>query len=160
MAINWTDNKVFSPNAPQRIPTNDRTNVNNAPVRQAPVFPEDNMQMDKFVSPPSKMNDNMMDSRMNDNMMENRMMTEDQFMNDMMNRQGPPPVMNVEYIAGFLKQNIGRNVRAEFPLSSGFYIDKAGILREVGVNYFVLEDYISHARILCDLYSVKFVTIL
>ncbi len=150
MAINWTDNKVFNPNAQQRMPMNDRTNINTAPARQMPGVTEDNTQMDKYANNQNRMNDNIM----------NKMIIEDQLMNDMLtDRQGPPPVMNKEYIAGFLKENIGRGVRAEFPLAGGFYVDKAGILREVGVNYFVLEDYITHARIMCDLYSVKFVTI-
>lgn len=74
--------------------------------------------------------------------------------------QGPPPVMDKEYIAGYLSTLIGKNVRAEFAISTGLFLDKAGILREVGVNYFVLEDIITRARIMCDLYSVKFVTTL
>jgi len=74
--------------------------------------------------------------------------------------QGPPPVMDKYYIAGYLTTLIGKNVRAEFAISTGLYLDKAGVLREVGVNYFVLEDYITRARIMCDLYSVKFVTTL
>lgn len=74
--------------------------------------------------------------------------------------QGPPPVMNREYIAGYLTTLIGKGVRAEFAISTGLFLDKAGILREVGVNYFVLEDMITRARIMCDLYSVKFVTTL
>ncbi len=74
--------------------------------------------------------------------------------------QGPPPVSDKNYIAGYLTRNIGKNVRAEFVVGTNQFVDKTGILREVGVNYFVLEDYISHARVMCDLYSVKFVTIL
>jgi len=74
--------------------------------------------------------------------------------------QGPPPVMDKNYIAGYLASNIGKNIRAEFAISTGLFLDKAGVLREVGVNYFVLQDYISKALVMCDLYSVKFVTIL
>ena len=72
--------------------------------------------------------------------------------------QGPPPVMDRYYIPGYLTSIIGANVRAEFMIGTTQYMDKTGTLREVGVNYFVLEDFISHARIMCDLYSVKFVT--
>ena len=75
-------------------------------------------------------------------------------------QQGPPPAMDYGYIAGYLSRNIGKNVKAEFLLGSNQFVDKTGILREVGINYFVLEDYISHALIMCDLYSVRFVTIL
>lgn len=72
----------------------------------------------------------------------------------------PLPVMDIAYIQGYLAQNIGKNVRAEFVLSGNLYMDKAGKLLEVGVNYFVLEDLVSRARIMCDMYSVKFVTTL
>jgi len=80
--------------------------------------------------------------------------------NAMLDEQGPPPVTDKNYIVGYLSRNIGKNVRAEFVVGTNQFVDKTGILREVGVNYFVLEDYISHARIMCDLYSVKFVTTL
>lgn len=77
-----------------------------------------------------------------------------------MTRQGPPTMTEPYYIPNYLARNIGKNVRAEFVVGTSQFMDKSGILREVGVNYFVLEDYISHALIMCDLYSVKFVTIL
>ena len=78
----------------------------------------------------------------------------------LMSEQGPPPVADRSYIPGYLASIIGKNVRAEFLLGNSLYIDRTGILREVGVNYFVLEDYITHARVMCDLYSVKFITTL
>lgn len=71
-----------------------------------------------------------------------------------------PPVMDISYIQGYLTSIVGKNVRAEFMLGGSQYMDKAGRLLEVGVNYFVLEDFISQALIMCDLYSVKFVTTL
>jgi hypothetical protein len=77
-----------------------------------------------------------------------------------LSRQGPPPVMNPEYIPGFLVSNIGKLVRAEFVIGTTQYIDKTGILMEVGVNFFVLQDIASQARIMCDLYSVRFVNVL
>jgi hypothetical protein len=75
-------------------------------------------------------------------------------------QQGPPPVADVGYVPYYLASNIGKNVRAEFAISGALYVDKTGKLIEVGVNYFVLEDINSRANIMCDLYSVKFVTIL
>jgi hypothetical protein len=75
-------------------------------------------------------------------------------------RNGPPPVMDPYYIPGFLSRNIGRNVRAEFIIGTNQFVDKAGRLLEVGVNFFVLEDFITKNHIMCDLYSVKFVTLL
>lgn len=80
---------------------------------------------------------------------------------EMLTQQGPPASRpDASYIQDYLIRNIGRNVRAEFVLGTSQFMDKSGILREVGINYFVLEDYISHAMVMCDLYSVKFVTTL
>jgi hypothetical protein len=76
-----------------------------------------------------------------------------------MDREGPPPVFDIEYIPGYLLSNIGKNVRAEFVIGNS-YVDKVGRLIEVGVNYFVLDDVNSKTHIMCDLYSVKFVTVI
>lgn len=73
-------------------------------------------------------------------------------------QQGPPPVMDYRYIAGYLNNNIGAFVKAEFIVGTNQFIDKTGRLVEVGINYFVLEEFASNHRVLCDLYSVKFVT--
>jgi len=72
----------------------------------------------------------------------------------------PPTLADKNYIPGYLRNLIGRRIRAEFVLGTNLYLDKTGVLRDVGVNYFVLEDLISGAMIICDLYSVKFVTTL
>jgi len=75
-------------------------------------------------------------------------------------QQGAPAVTDADYIPGFLASMIGRSVRAEFLLGTSQYVDKTGILVEVGVNFFVLQDVNSRTITMCDLYSVKFVTIL
>ncbi|MGE4485272.1 MAG: hypothetical protein AB7C97_09215 [Oscillospiraceae bacterium] len=77
-----------------------------------------------------------------------------------LNQQGPPPSTEKGFIPYYLTTNIGKSVRAEFIIGSDQYADKTGILIEVGINYFVLEDVNSRTHIMCDLYSVKFVTIL
>lgn len=76
------------------------------------------------------------------------------------NQQGPPPSTEKGYIPYYLTSNIGKNVRAEFIIGSSQYTDRVGRLIEVGINYFVLEDVNSRTHIMCDLYSVKFVTVL
>lgn len=73
------------------------------------------------------------------------------------NMQGPPTVMSPGYLPAYLRSIIGKRVRAEFVFQN-LYLDKTGILREVGVNYFVLEDTATHAMVMCDLYSARFVT--
>ena len=75
-------------------------------------------------------------------------------------RQGPPPSSEIGYIPYYLASNIGKNIRAEFIIGSNMYADKTGVLTEVGINYFVIDDVGSRTHIMCDLYSVKFVTIL
>ena len=77
-----------------------------------------------------------------------------------MTQQGPPPSSERGYIPYYLASNIGKNVRAEFIIGTTQYVDKVGMLTEVGINYFVLRDVNSRTDIMCDLYSVKFVTIL
>ncbi|MEG1416807.1 MAG: hypothetical protein RSC49_09445, partial [Clostridium sp.] len=55
------------------------------------------------------------------------------------------------------KSIIGRYIRCEFLLGTNLLTDKAGVLKEVGINYFVLVDA-SRDEVMCDLYSLKFVT--
>ncbi len=73
--------------------------------------------------------------------------------------QGPPPAAEPGFIPHFLASNIGRAVRAEFIVGTSQYMDKTGIISEVGINYFVLYDTNARADVMCDLYSVKFVTL-
>lgn len=179
--INWTDNKVMNTNSQQRPSqtANEQYYMDTMPARTMPNMTTYNENVQsaqnsqgtrgaQTVQPPK--NTQAMPSQM-PNQMSNQMpyqetapMTQgvrnDSFMLPMSFEQGPPPVMDKYYIAGYLLTLIGKNVRAEFSLSAGLYLDKAGILRDVGVNYFVLEDTITRARIMCDLYSVKFVTTL
>lgn len=75
-------------------------------------------------------------------------------------QQGPPPTTEEGYIPNFLRRHIGRNVRAEFVVGSNQFVDKSGRIQEVGINYFVLDDFNARTYVMCDLYSVKFVTLL
>ena len=79
---------------------------------------------------------------------------------DNLTQQGPPPSTEVGFIPYYLTQNIGKNVRAEFIIGTNMFTDRTGVLKEVGANYFVLYDVNSRADIMCDMYSVKFVTVL
>ncbi|MDD2361989.1 MAG: hypothetical protein PHH84_03385 [Oscillospiraceae bacterium] len=73
--------------------------------------------------------------------------------------QSPPPLSNEYYIPGYLVGLIGKTIRAEFFINNA-YMDRVGILREVGVNYFVLQEISMQTYVMCDLYSVRFVTVL
>jgi hypothetical protein len=72
--------------------------------------------------------------------------------------QGPPTVLDPGYIPAYLRTQIGKRVRAEFNIGTNLYMDRTGILRDVGISYFVLEDNVTHAMVMCDLYSLKFLT--
>lgn len=74
-------------------------------------------------------------------------------------RQGPPTVMSSDYIPGYLANNIGRNIRAEFVIGTNTMTDRTGVLKDVGVNYFVIRDENTRSDVMADLYSVKFVTV-
>ena len=76
--------------------------------------------------------------------------------NPFYNVPGPPSVMDPGYIPGYLKTQIGKRVRAEFVFSN-LFLDKTGVLKDVGYNYFVLEE-VTGAMVMCDLYSARFVT--
>ena len=60
----------------------------------------------------------------------------------------------------FSQTQYWENIRAEFIVGTDQYTDRTGVLTEVGINYFVIRDVNSKTNIMCDLYSVKFVTIL
>ena len=155
--INWLGNRVLDANSTRqqprsatndqisRISTNDQTPTYQNPPME--MLPEDNTNI---VTPqPRAQNDNIVTPLPRDNIMTHP--PQDQF--------GPPPVFDINYVPGYLSSNIGKNVRAEFVFENS-YIDKVGKLIEVGVNYFVLDDVNSRTHIMCDLYSVRFVTVI
>ncbi len=72
----------------------------------------------------------------------------------------PQPRKNPQFSQGYLKEHIGQNVRVEFLIGSdGALIDRIGTLVEVGENYIVLQPTGTDDLLMCDLFSIKFVTI-
>ena len=72
----------------------------------------------------------------------------------------PTTVQSPYYTAGFLSNFLGRNMRVEFLIgTSGALVDRVGVLMEVGASYIVLQPYLTDDLLMCDLYSIKFVTI-
>lgn len=63
------------------------------------------------------------------------------------------------FTPGFLRANIGNLLRVEFLIGNNT-TDRVGILREVGASYIVLESLDGSSRIMCDIFSIRFVTIL
>lgn len=71
--------------------------------------------------------------------------------------QSVPVMTNQGYVQAYLTSQIGRYVTVEFLLGTSLLSDKSGLLTDVGINYIVLTDA-SRNRVMCDLYSIKFVT--
>ncbi len=71
----------------------------------------------------------------------------------------PPIVDNVLYNQGWLTTQIGNIIKVEFLIGTGMWVDREGILREVGISYIVIEETGSNDIIMCDIYAIKFVRV-
>jgi hypothetical protein len=75
--------------------------------------------------------------------------------------QAPQTLTSTMYTPGFLRTQIGRRMRVEFLIgTSGPTVDRIGTLLGVGASYILLRPIESDDILLCDIYSIKFVTIL
>lgn len=80
----------------------------------------------------------------------------------------PMPQLNIpttlssdDYLAGLLRNYIGQRVYVEFLIgTTGPLIDRLGELVQVGTNYIMIQPSDTDDLQVCDLYSIKFVTIL
>lgn len=72
--------------------------------------------------------------------------------------QMEPSVFDPGFLQAYLRRNIGKRVRVEFLIGTNVLTDRSGIIDEVGISYIVLRDE-AGSRVVCDLYSIKFVTI-
>lgn len=70
----------------------------------------------------------------------------------------PETLMSATYVPGFLRTQIGKPIRVEFYIGTQM-TDRVGKLVEVGASYILLEEFSGNATIMCDLFSIKFVTI-
>ena len=62
-------------------------------------------------------------------------------------------------IQQIMRDNIGEYMDVEFLIGTNGLTTRSGQLRAVGVSYIVLYDRSNDRYMICDLYSVKFVTI-
>lgn len=69
---------------------------------------------------------------------------------------GPPVQQNIEYTQGWLTTQIGKYMKFEFLIGTNLFIDREGILREVGISYIVIEESGTNDLVMCDIYSIKF----
>lgn len=74
--------------------------------------------------------------------------------------QVPSTVENAFFTPGFLRTQIGQKMRVEFLLGTNLLTDRTGTLVAVGASYILLRLIDSDDLMMCDIYSIKFVTII
>ncbi|HEY8891105.1 MAG TPA: hypothetical protein VIM70_12700 [Clostridium sp.] len=70
-----------------------------------------------------------------------------------------PIVNNPLYNQGWLQSQIGKYVKVDFLLGTSTFQDRQGTLQEVGISFIVLKESSTNNLIMCDIYSIKFVTV-
>lgn len=68
--------------------------------------------------------------------------------------------VDVRSFQEMLLASVGRFVVCRFLIGTGSLMSATGILRNVGNDYFILEDPCTGMMTTCDLYAVKFVSVL
>lgn len=71
----------------------------------------------------------------------------------------PLTMQGTEYLNGFLRTQIGKQVLVQFLLGSNSFVDKSGRLLDVGANYILLQPVNSDDLLVCDFFNIRFVTI-
>ncbi len=71
----------------------------------------------------------------------------------------PEQVTSPLYTAGYLNTQIGKLLKVEFLMGNSF-TDRTGVLVKVGVSYIILKPIDINGFVMCDIYSIKFVTII
>ena len=79
--------------------------------------------------------------------------------NVQINPNSPEILTNNIYTPAFLREQIGKLMRVEFLIGTGSLVTRSGVLNTVGVSYIVLYEAAQDRYMICDLYSIKFVTI-
>ncbi len=72
---------------------------------------------------------------------------------------GSPIVNNPLYNQGWLQNHIGKYIKIEFLIGSNMWVDREGILQEVGISYVVIKESGTNDILMCDIYSIKFVRV-
>ncbi|MHB8064800.1 MAG: hypothetical protein ACYDG2_19585 [Ruminiclostridium sp.] len=67
---------------------------------------------------------------------------------------------STEYMNGYLRTQIGKIVRIEFLIGTGTLIDRTGTLLSVGANYLTIRQVQTNDIVVCDFFSIKFITLL
>lgn len=73
--------------------------------------------------------------------------------------QVPVTVESTLYTPGFLRTQIGKRMKVEFLVGTSSMTDRIGTLVAVGASYIIIKLFESDDLMMCDIYSIKFVTI-
>lgn len=66
---------------------------------------------------------------------------------------------SVQFLNGFLRTQIGNRMKVEFLVGTNTYLEKSGKLVAVGANFIVLQEAMSDDLLVCDFFTIKFITI-
>ena len=69
----------------------------------------------------------------------------------------PETVLSTAFTQGYLRTQIGRHVKVEFLIGTNMFVDREGILMDVGTSYIIIRETETDDLLLCDMYSIKFV---
>lgn len=72
---------------------------------------------------------------------------------------GSPTSLGIEYTQGYLKTQIGKRVKITFLIGTNLVQDRTGTLLQVGISYVIIRETETNSKVLCDIYSIKFVNI-
>jgi hypothetical protein len=64
---------------------------------------------------------------------------------------------SLQYMNGFLRTQIGRQVRVDFLIGTNTLVDRSGTLLAVGINYILINESDSDDIVACDFYNIKFI---
>ncbi len=71
----------------------------------------------------------------------------------------PETVTNPDFLPAYLSKFIGKWIRADFLIGNGIE-QRVGILHDVGASYIIMQAIEPATLVVCDLFALKFVTII
>lgn len=74
------------------------------------------------------------------------------------NMNVPQMLQNSAFMPAFLSKHIGKLIKAE-SLMGDRLETKIGVLMNVGAGFIVLRQFRSNNTVICDLYSIKYITV-
>ena len=132
--------------------------------RGVPMFPEPPMRPLPYTynNDNTRQNTNQKSMSPTPAVMQQPIKTMPQVHADQQNLEIPPTTLiinNPLYNQGWLKTQIGNYIKVGFLIGTNTFQDRTGILQEVGISFIVLKDVNTNDLTMCDIYSIKFVTV-